>query len=205
MGNERSANLESKILTAAREIFIAKGYEETSMSEIAARVGINRPVLHYYYRTKDKMFQAVFCQIVCSFIPRIKEIVMRKDLSVGERVGCVVDTYYSRVLKENPGLPLFIIKEINRDSNHLLQAIHEMQLDNYVGEMIASLNEEMHEGKIRNVPIHIIFLNFYSQLMIPYVAKNLVMAAFPDNGNFTDLLIEWKPYIIHNMEQLLRP
>lgn len=52
-------DMESRIVEVARETFMENGYVETSMSEIATRVGISRPALHYYFRTKDKMFQAV--------------------------------------------------------------------------------------------------------------------------------------------------
>ena len=61
-------DLEKKIIEAAKELFIENGFAETSMSDIAAKVGINRPALHYYFRTKDKMFQAVFGNIILSFI-----------------------------------------------------------------------------------------------------------------------------------------
>ena len=64
-------DLEKKIIEAAKELFIENGFAETSMSDIAAKVGINRPALHYYFRTKDKMFQAVFGNIILSFIPKI--------------------------------------------------------------------------------------------------------------------------------------
>lgn len=62
-------DVEKKIVEAAKELFIENGFAETSMSDIAAKVGINRPVLHYYFRTKDKMFQAVFGNIILSLFP----------------------------------------------------------------------------------------------------------------------------------------
>ena len=68
-------DLEKKIIEAAKELFIENGFAETSMSDIAAKVGINRPALHYYFRTKDKMFQAVFGNIILSFIPKIHDII----------------------------------------------------------------------------------------------------------------------------------
>lgn len=69
MNTDNNDNLEQKIIDTAREIFIEKGFTDTSMSEIAAKVGMNRPGIHYYFRTKDRMFQAVFGNIVLSFIP----------------------------------------------------------------------------------------------------------------------------------------
>ena len=68
---EQTENIESRIIEAAKQEFIKKGFEQTSMSDIAAVVGINRPTLHYYFRTKDKMFQAVFASIVAKFLPHI--------------------------------------------------------------------------------------------------------------------------------------
>ena len=67
-------NIETRIIEAAKQEFIEKGFEQTSMSDIAAVVGINRPTLHYYFRTKDKMFQAVFASIVSNFLPHIDAI-----------------------------------------------------------------------------------------------------------------------------------
>lgn len=59
MGATENNELEYQIIETAKQLFIEKGFVETSMSDIAAKVGINRPTLHYYFRTKDRMFQAV--------------------------------------------------------------------------------------------------------------------------------------------------
>ncbi|MCD8079789.1 MAG: TetR/AcrR family transcriptional regulator [Bacteroides sp.] len=45
---------EEKIIEVARRLFVENGYQKTHMSAIAAAAGINRPTLHYYYRTKEK-------------------------------------------------------------------------------------------------------------------------------------------------------
>lgn len=85
--------LEEKIIAVAKEVFIEKGFDGASMSDIAARVGINRPTLHYYYRTKDKMFQAVFLSIIQSFIPKIQDVFVDDNKPFSEKIRIVVDTY----------------------------------------------------------------------------------------------------------------
>ena len=69
MATTEHSDLEQQIIKTAQQLFIEKGFVETSMSDIAATVGINRPTLHYYFRTKDKMFKAVFGSIVMSLMP----------------------------------------------------------------------------------------------------------------------------------------
>ena len=53
-------NTEEKILKAAEEVFVQKGLDGARMQEIADKAGINKSLLHYYYRTKDKLFSKVF-------------------------------------------------------------------------------------------------------------------------------------------------
>ena len=52
---ENNENLEDRIVDVAKDVFLENGFEMTSMSDIAAKVGINRPTLHYYFRTKERM------------------------------------------------------------------------------------------------------------------------------------------------------
>lgn len=71
-------NLETKIIEVAKQQFIENGFAETSMSDIAAKVGINRPGLHYYFRTKERMFQAVFGRSCCFCSPKYRILSCRR-------------------------------------------------------------------------------------------------------------------------------
>ncbi len=110
-------DLERQIIETAQQLFIEKGFAGTSMSDIAATVGINRPTLHYYFRTKDKMFKAVFGSIVISLMPKIHDII-KLNIPFVDRMGMVLDEYIGLFTKE-PYLPKFICGEIQRDVNHL--------------------------------------------------------------------------------------
>ena len=138
--------MEEKIIRTAKKVFIEKGYIETSMSEIAARVGINRSGLHYYFRTKEKMFHAVFGDIVSSIIPKVLEIMVQKEKPISNRIEEIVDTYYL-LFTENPHLPMFVIREMNRDASLLIETVKQMDFQTILGNMQSSLQEEMDEGK----------------------------------------------------------
>lgn len=200
----RGENLEVSIIEAARSLFIEKGFAETSMSDIAAKVGINRPGLHYYFRTKDKMFQAVFGMILRSFISKVQDAVQQRDKSISERIEMIIDIYYNTIFHENPCLPLFILREINRDVDYFLNSVKDFSEKEFLNSVITSLQEEMKQGKIKPVPLRIVFFTFYSLLAFPFLTKNLNSAIFMDKGEcFEDILAEWKPYIISQMENLL--
>ena len=203
MSDEKCSNLEERIIEVAKSLFMEKGYSDTSMSEIAEKVGINRPGLHYYFRTKDKMFNAVFGMIVMSVAPKFQNIILQKDLPIATRVEKVIDVYY-QMLQKNPYLPLFILREMIRDINFLFNAFRSLDVANFFEGLKTSLQEEMANGKLKQVPLRIVFFTFYSALIFPFISRNLIsLEMLNENETFEELLVEWKPYIVKQMVNLL--
>ena len=71
--------MEPRIIEAAKRVFVRKGYEAATMSDVAAEVGIGRTALHYYYRTKEILFDAIFGQLLSSLLPNIDRVLDEKS------------------------------------------------------------------------------------------------------------------------------
>lgn len=195
--------MEEKIIEVAKALFIEKGYAETSMSEIAAKAGINRPGLHYYFRTKDKMFEAVFGDILLSIVPKIFDIISQKDMNIERRIEEMIDTYYALFI-DNPKLPMFMMREINRDANLLIKTATQLNIHEKFKHSLDSIEQEMKEGKLKQVPIRFMFYNISSLLTIPFLTQDLTYSILLEEGEtFEDMLKEWKPYIIKQLLNLI--
>ncbi len=68
------ASAEQRILSAAKKIFVAKGMTGARMQDIADAAGINKALLHYYFRSKEKLFETIFKEAVQGFLPRVNQI-----------------------------------------------------------------------------------------------------------------------------------
>lgn len=147
MGATENNELEHQIIETAKQLFIEKGFAETSMSDIAARVGINRPTLHYYFRTKDRMFQAVFGSIVMTLLPKVQDII-KQDLPFIDRINRILDEYVT-LFTENPDIPRFICGEIQRDIDHLFATAKDMQFDKIFLVIKDRMLQEMETGKLK--------------------------------------------------------
>ena len=195
--------MEQRIIQAAKQVFIEKGYAKAGMSDIAARVGINRPGLHYYFRTKEKMFKAVFADIVLSFIPSVHNIILQ-DKPIHDRIAEMVDVYFE-VFRKEPCFPLFIVQEIQRDAVHLFETVCRLELGQYASRIKEMLQTEMKNGTIREIPVEFIFYTFYGLVVFPFLTRPLAEIAFEDNIGFGEKLQAWKAHIIRQMEILLLP
>ena len=197
-------NIEQHISVCAHRLFIEKGYVNTSMSDIAAAVGITRPALHYYFRTKERLFQTIFGDIVQEVIPRVHDI-LASEIPFMERLDRIVDEYLSLFLK-NPDLPYFLLSEIQRDANHLIRVACELKVDLYISDIRKMLEREIERGHMRNVPLRVIFQTLYSLIVTPFLFKNLTEALLrEDDELFADFIHEWKRNIIWQIGTLLRP
>lgn len=195
-------DLESRIIDAAKKEFLEKGFDKTSMSDIATAVGINRTTLHYYFRTKHKMFQAVFGSLVFSFLPKI-QIIFQDDISFLDKLERVMDQYII-IFMENPSLPKFILGEVQRDINQLLAVMQELQFDQYLSSIREVVLKDMEEGRLKSVPLPVVFLTFYSQMTFPFLAKDLIINLFYENEeSFYNFLKDWKVNVIGQMRSLL--
>ena len=198
-------DVETKIINVAKSLFIEKGFAETHMSDIAEKVGITRPALHYYFRTKDKIFQVVFATIIQSVIPKVKDILSEQNMPIGKRVEAIVDTYYT-LFKENPYLPLFVVKEIHRDVDHLIYTIRTSPMKDTLIKIKEILQKDMQEGRLKKIPFPVLFYTFYGMLIYPFLTKNLIIHFGINNEvEFENVLARWKSHIISQMEELMTP
>lgn len=195
--------MEQRIIEAAKQVFIEQGYARTNMSDIAARVGIKRSGLHYYFRTKQRMFEAVFSDLVLSFIPSIHNVIL-KDAPIRERISEMVDIYFDVFLKE-PHFPLFIAQEIQRDAPHLFDTVCKLELGQYASRIREALQEEMRLHRIRQLPIEFLFYHFYGLVVFPFLVRPLAEIAFGTTDDFRAKLQAWKTHVVRQMEYMLRP
>lgn len=108
---------ERKILEAAKRVFQHKGMYGARMQEIADEAGINKAMLHYYYRSKDKLFDAVFQDAAKNFFSKIRELI-NVEKPLFEKIEFFVENYLELLL-QNSFIPAFIITEVHQNPDRI--------------------------------------------------------------------------------------
>jgi TetR/AcrR family transcriptional regulator len=104
-------NTEEKILQAAQIVFSKTGFSGARMDDIAKEAGINRALLHYYFRSKDKLFELVFHKNFMEFVEGIMNINF-SNMDLFSKIEAVVNHQIDSNIK-NPNLASFILHEFN--------------------------------------------------------------------------------------------
>jgi AcrR family transcriptional regulator len=106
------ADARTRILDAADEIFVRRGIDGARMQEIADHAGVNKALLHYYFRSKAGLARAVWLRIASSFLPGVFQM-MASDLPLDDKIDHFVDAYHDR-LTRHPYLLAYVISEAAR-------------------------------------------------------------------------------------------
>lgn len=104
---------EQAILEAAEKLFLEKGFEATSTTQIAKKVGCNQALIHYYFRTKDNLFNTIFEQKFRYFFQQLFNIEGAKSMGFEDKIRHLITSHFS-LLENNPQIPLLIIRELSR-------------------------------------------------------------------------------------------
>jgi TetR/AcrR family transcriptional regulator len=163
---------EERILEAAKNVFILRGLDGARMQDIADEAGINKAMLHYYFRSKDGLFEKVFDSISGKIIPDLT-VIIEQDLPIVVILDRVIHRYIDFV-SENPKLPLFLISELTKDPERIENLLRHTQNFSKMQHFGVKLMDAMQAGTIKQVhPLHLI-LNILSMCIFPFLAQPML-------------------------------
>ena len=119
MNNISDNSTEQKIIEAAETVFHEKGFDGARMQEIADKANINKGLLHYYFKSKDALFDAIFNMAIKRMSGNINSI-LKMEISLDEKIDLIIDSYMNLLLR-NSSLPRFVITELNKDSDRFIK------------------------------------------------------------------------------------
>ena len=171
MAKEKDINTESQILDAAKTVFQTKGMDGARMQEIADKAGINKAMLHYYYRSKQLLFEAVFKTAFSMLAPQLDKV-LNDDSSIFDKIRSFTNNYISFVLK-HPYLPNFVIQELNRNPEFVKKLILEKHFPN-IEKFKKQVEESVAKGLIKPISAPQLFINIMALNIFPFIGAPLL-------------------------------
>lgn len=189
---DQEKSTEEIIFDAAQKIFIEKGFDGARMEEIAREASINKALLHYYYRTKEKLFKAIFERVFKNFVPQVLTF-WDSDLPFFTKVEMFVDTYVSFIMK-NPFIPNFVINELNRNPDSIVEMLGNASgilKNDLFGKFSEIVNKEINAGNIRPIAPEQLLVNVLGLCIFPFVARPIIQGVvFKGDKKMYQLFLE---------------
>lgn len=179
----KDAGTEARILDAARAVFIRRGTAGARMQEIAEEAGVNQALLHYYFRSKERLSEEVFRGIAGRIFPAIVQI-LGSDETIDEKIEVFVG-FYLDTLTESPFLPGYMISELHHHPERIPQLIHGIagvELSTALAPVLEKIDKqiasEARAGRMRRISAQQLLANLLSLCVFPFAARPMLCAAF---------------------------
>lgn len=163
---------EEKIFEAATEVFLEKGMDGARMQDIADRAGINKALLHYYFRTKDHLFDAVFEKKAGEMFKKFAPV-FDEGLSLEEKIRLFLREHMT-FLQKNPRLPAFILTEINHHPEKFRKFIKNVDFTSF-WSMLSEKNKDdikKYNLSFENMPQ--IMASMVAMSVFPFAARGIL-------------------------------
>lgn len=171
---KKDQSTEEKILQAARKVFVRDGMSGARMQDIADEAGMNKALLHYYFRNKEKLFETVFREATHQFLQRMNGI-FEADLPLFDKIRTFCREYIAQIIA-NPFIPQFLFSEMNKHPEKMLKKIWGNEKPN-LHVLAAQIQQEIMKGAIKPMhPMHLV-MNMFAMCVFPFIAKPMMQFA----------------------------
>lgn len=172
---------EQRIFNAAQLLFLQKGMSDTTMQDIADKAGISRTALHYYFRSKDRLFEKSLNNFISNIMPEV-DTTLKKDIPLTDKIVEICNHYFDK-LKDNELLPGFMIMELRRNPQEIIQFVFNEWTTIDFSSIKNQMEKEVSEGKIRRFDISQMVMNIVGLCVMPFICKPIMSDVFSTLGN----------------------
>lgn len=178
---QQDTDTEALILQAAEREFLSKGFIGARTTSIAEAAGVTHAMLHYYFRTKEKLFD----RIISEKIGLLKKAVIGSIVDINAPLSEIIRNIVNNHLEfiaANPDLPRFLVGEIFSNPERAATFLDSMReiAPNFISVLQNKIDEEATKGLCRRVDAKMLMLDIVSLNVFAYMAAPAVNAALSD-------------------------
>ncbi|HEX7756817.1 MAG TPA: TetR family transcriptional regulator [Niabella sp.] len=119
-----------EIIKAAVKLFADKGFDNTSVRDVAKAADVNVAMISYYFGSKEKLLEAIFQKYILRMRERLEKIVFASDVAPADKIDLIIDTYIDTIAA-NPNFHLLMVREQGVMKNPVLyDGVKRMKLKN---------------------------------------------------------------------------
>lgn len=172
-----------KIKSAALEEFVAQGYDGARMQAIADRAGVNKAMIHYYFHSKDDLFEAIIKEAFASLFSSFEQIWHIEKIDPAEVIPKIVHIHL-QFLAAHPHLPRLIVRELNTQNPIPIKVMQELftEMVQHTAQAACDfLATGADRGLIRHVDPPQTLWNFVALNLFYFIAQPILRLVWPED------------------------
>lgn len=197
----KAMDKEELILKKAMEVFVEKGWHGTKMQEIADKAGINKALLHYYYRSKEKLYNKIFEYLIWNNIGEtVRLFTTETDLPFEQYLKKFISAYIE-LLNKNPRIPFFILRELTDGAKRIKPILEELMRTGKfdIKPVLNRIRDASEKGEIKPIDPPQLMTTVVGSCLFFFIAEPMVMTLMVDENFNREQFIEERKEAVYQI------
>ena len=190
MSDKKDSVTEQLIKDTAKKLFFGEGKFNATTQEIADAAGVNRTLINYYFRSRDKLFDIVFEDAQEKELER-GEMIVTSDLPFKEKISEYLDFFFEES-KKYPYLEMYMVTQVNQGSCFK----NEEKMSSLLDKFYLQIALEMENGNLPKMRPEQFLINFISLTNFPVSMRPLLQKSMGYGDEAFDKLLEERKQVI---------
>ncbi|AUD01301.1 TetR/AcrR family transcriptional regulator [Spirosoma pollinicola] len=191
-----ASSAEEKIKEAAKKVFLEKGFDGATTRDISKASGLNCALMNYYFRTKEKLFAAIFEDMLQLFFAGMTTV-LNKPISLKEKIIELIEHDF-QTFKQNPSLCIFVLNEVHRDPDQLINLFRVAKAQ-WTSLFEKQLQEAIDAGVVRPIKMQHVLSLLLSNTQFIFLGKAITMNTWQMDEESFDAFAEDHKQLITQM------
>ena len=141
------------ILESAEKLFAVKGYEASTVRDIADEAGVNLAMISYYFGSKDKLMESLFQERMINTKLKVQQLLSNEHISPFGKVEIMLDEYIKKVIENQAFYKILICEQVMKKNIEIIKMLRELKMEYAV--MFTDLVKEGQKKKVfkKNVDV----------------------------------------------------
>lgn len=175
MNDPEKPSTEQLILEAAEQEFLTKGLDGARTTAIAEKAGVTHAMLHYYFRTKEQLFERIVSKNLSLLAQMMITVMGDPEMPFVERLRSGIASHFD-FIAAHPQLPRFFLNEVFSRPEHY-HLLYE-QITEISEKLFTTLQEDADKaaerGEIERVDVRMLFISLISLNVFPFIVHAFI-------------------------------
>ena len=162
------------LLETAAKLFAERGATEVSLRLLANEAGVTPAMVHYYFGSKDGLYDAMLERTFAEILVGVRAIAKRTDVDAGERLAALLAVMTSTFLAK-PWIPSLVVREVLSEGGRFRERFIEDYASHMATLLPGLLQSEIDEGRLRpDLDSKLAFMSLMGLVLMPFVARPVI-------------------------------
>ncbi len=174
-----------QIIDTAERLFARKGFDGTTVRDIAEGASVNVAMISYYFGSKEKLLEAIFEVRIGRVQMRVEELIKEGSMAPMQKVNTLIDEHIERMMQSQQFYRIMVCEQVSNTNPAIMEKIKQLKVRN-AALILELIKEGQKKGEFKKKVNVVLMMNTMIGTVWHSIISKEHYREFTNSQNLTD-------------------